>query len=121
MKSQIALNPSQMLELKQAGIDISDASMAWIKKYFSGDRKLVFSNDPLTKNPYFEVIPAYTLEDILLKLGYYTLDYMNNDSHDGYFRGSMETGASSPLETAFNILKWVALSSDFKHLIRRLS
>ncbi len=106
VKSQIALDIFQMKALNEIGLNTKDASMVWVKNKFDTEKRdLVIYDDSLHGTTDFDAIMAYTLEDILLKLPYYTLDYMDNGSHDGYYRGEMEVGNESPIITAFELLK----------------
>lgn len=65
MKPQIALTPDQMHELQSLGLDCSDASMCWINGVLIADCDCSVMTVLRVKNI---PIPAYTLEDILMKL-----------------------------------------------------
>lgn len=109
---QLALSIDQMKELESMGMDISDASFAWAE--FSW--KSIFR-----KNHGITYFPAYTLEDILLKLppnpvidswGYKLyFDRVWLGTSIGYqhcVNGKIlfETGYMPILEAAFTLLKW---------------
>ncbi len=70
MKPQIALSPSEMEELKSLGLDCSDASMVWKWKGETEPRLHVNTLFDDIRKDYerFGYTPAYTLEDILMKL-----------------------------------------------------
>lgn len=78
MKPQIALNPAQMAELQSLGLDCSDASMCCIDfngtYAYVGGKEAEAVMDCINGKFYVEITPAYTLEDILMKLPNH-LDY----------------------------------------------
>lgn len=65
MKPQIALTPDQMHELQSLGLDCSDASMRWINGVLVADCNCSVMT---ALRAVYAPIPAYTLEDILMKL-----------------------------------------------------
>ena len=106
VKSQIALDIFQMKALNENWPEYQRCFHGMGKNKFDTEKRdLVIYDDSLHGTTDFDAIMAYTLEDILLKLPYYTLDYMDNGSHDGYYRGEMEVGNESPIITAFELLK----------------
>lgn len=72
MNPQIALSPDRMRELQSLGLDCSDASMVCIN--FNGTYAYVGGEEAeaikacINGKFYVEISPAYTLEDILMKL-----------------------------------------------------
>lgn len=109
---QLALSIDQMKELESMGMDISDASFAWAK--FSW--KSIFH-----KNHGINYFPAYTLEDILLKLPpnpvidswgyklYFDRVWFGTSigyQHCVHVKILYETGYMPILEAAFTLLKW---------------
>lgn len=109
---QLALSIDQMKELESMGMDISDASFAWAE--FSW--KSIFR-----KNHGITYFPAYTLEDILLKLPpnpvvdtwgyklYFDRIWYGTSmgyQHCLYGKILYETGHMPILEAAFTLLKW---------------
>lgn len=85
MKPQIALSPEQMHELQSLGLDCSDASMAWINLGSTYNNMLVLATQTNEIMQWYEgatsLSPAYTLEDILMKLPN-TLEVGCSDSSD---------------------------------------
>lgn len=93
MKSQIALSIDQMKELEALGIDISDASLAWVPLW-KEDKKTIaryFLEEYSFGKVYRGYIPAYTLEDLLRKMPTYIPSLY--DEHEGYV---LRTGAANP-------------------------
>lgn len=85
MKPQIALTPDQMHELQSLGLDCSDARMCCINfngtyAYVGGEEAEAIK-DCINGKFYVEISPAYTLEDILMKLPN-TLEVGSPDSSD---------------------------------------
>lgn len=73
MKSKQVLSIDQMKHLQELGLDMSDASMCWC--LFWGNKKekweLEIYEDVINQkrdSPFWEIIPSYTLQDILDKL-----------------------------------------------------
>lgn len=93
MKSQIALSIDQMKELKALGIDISDASLAWVP-IWKEDKKTIekycLEEYSFGKSHYGHC-PAYTLEDLIRKMPTYIPSLYNE--HEGYI---LRTGAANP-------------------------
>lgn len=61
------LSVEQMKHLKELGVDISDASMCWIKDS-EGNRFLSVNDEYCYEMSHLSPVPAYTLQDILDKL-----------------------------------------------------
>lgn len=73
MKSKQVLSIYQMKHLQELGLDMSDASMCWC--LFWGNKKekweLEIYEDVINQkrdSSFWEIIPSYTLQDILDKL-----------------------------------------------------
>ena len=97
MKSQVALSINQMKGLEALGIDISDASMLWVNNMFGDkEQELILFNSTLYLIKPLDPVPAYTLEDMLLKLSSRPL---------GCF---MEQSDLTPMDTAYNLMIRVA-------------
>lgn len=121
MDNQV-LTVSQMRELIKMGVDTSKASMCWNYNDENSYWALVVN---YTHSPYIEgeIVPTFTLQDILtiLKKQTYTKDgaivimeaYGSNwlcgfnfqTAYDGDYTTEEQFG-NSPLEAAFNMLKW---------------
>lgn len=106
MKNQI-LSIDQMQELVALGIDTSKASIYWEHKEFG---VYEVSIDPYAYN---NPIPAFTLQDILLKLPrVWEIGAYNANRNTITVFLDDETGnchqeiSNSLLEAAFNMLKW---------------
>lgn len=125
MKPQIALSPEQMHKLKSLGLDCSDASMVCINfngtyAYVGGEEAEAVM-DCINGKFYVEFSPAYTLEDILMKLREFSPQYKispNNWSHTFYkielpyeeaedFSKVYFIKMDDSLASAFEALKWV--------------
>lgn len=108
MKAQIALSINQMKGLEALGIDISDASMMWINNMFSGKEQelILFSNSLYLIKP-LDPTPAYTLEDIVLKLPDFTLKF----------------SGETPMDAAYSMLLYAAshCPEDIKTIKRTLN
>lgn len=125
MKPQIALSPDQMHELKSLGLDCSDASMVGINfngtYAYVGGEEIETVKDCINGKFYVEIIPAYTLEDILMKLREFSPQYKispNSWSHTFYkielpyeetedFSKVYFIKMDDSLASAFEALKWV--------------
>lgn len=123
MKPQIALAPDQMHELQLLGLDCSDASMVWKWKGETEPRLHVNTLFDDIRKDYerFGYTPAYTLEDILMKLREFLPRYEispNNWSHTFYkielpceekedFSKVFFIKMDDSLASAFEALKWV--------------
>ena len=57
-----------MRALQRAGIDISDASMCWIKEPNEGYYRLTVHDEYCYEMSCLRPVPAYTLEDLFLKI-----------------------------------------------------
>lgn len=132
MKPQIALSIEQMHELQSLGLDCSDASMTWIHLGHTYNNILILST--LTN----EIMqwhdgasyqsPAYTLEDILMKLPstleaerteysdifYYDLEIFSHwrsslwcIAYKGCSDNLRSFTAKNIMKCAFEMLKWV--------------
>lgn len=127
MKPQIALSPDQMHELKSLGLDCSDASMCWVS--FSDGSCYLVVNEPREEDiefPIMIVTPAYTLEDILLKLEGISPRYMIEPNMSDWFysvsypttdrRGSNKlfTSLNNPIKPVLEMLKWVLVTHPDK-------
>lgn len=134
MKSQIALTPDQMAELKSLGLDCSDASMCWINGVLVADCDCSVMTALRAMN---KPVPAYTLEDILMKLpplidgalltiqkidkrayiwhnkatwgiAYMTCEYDSEDTHSTHSTGARKVILTNDLITGLvDMLKWV--------------
>lgn len=119
MKPQIALSPEQMKELKSLGLDCSDASMCWCKEPNENKYRLFIHDEYCYEAACLKPIPAYTLEDILIKLREIFPRYEIKSNMSDYFYiisypttdrcGSFKSHASlnNPMQSAFEMLKWV--------------
>lgn len=93
MKPQIALSPSEMAELKSLGLDCSDASMCWVA--YTDEHAPTLEVNQFANLDYVEkYTPAYTLEDMLIKLINFGVRY------------EMKEDNEPPLQSAFELLKW---------------
>lgn len=93
MKSKVALSIEQMNELKALGIDITDASLAWVPLW-KEDKKTIekyFLMQYSFGNAHKGYVPAYTLEDLLRKMPLYIPSL--SDTNNGYI---LRTGAANP-------------------------
>lgn len=97
MKAQIALSINQMKGLEALGVDISDASLMWVNNMFSGRKQelILFSHTLYLIKP-LDPTPAYTLEDMLLKLSFHPLSHF------------LEKSDETPIDTAYSLLLWAA-------------
>ena len=68
MKPRVALSITEMRALQRKGIDTSDASMCWIKEPNGEGYKMTVHDEYCYEMACLDPIPAYTLEDIILKL-----------------------------------------------------
>lgn len=68
MKRRIALSIEEMNVLKSKGMDISDASMCWVREPNTDTFKLTVHDEYCYELNSLNPVPAYTLEDIILKL-----------------------------------------------------
>ena len=121
MKPQIALNPSQMEELKSLGLDCSDASVTWVGKDKENKLPLLMCLENRDAGLFQQLkrTPAYTLEDILMKLpGDNVVEtdfYLTLTKDDKYWlayedyklRHHVRFDSTSPLMAAFQMLKHV--------------
>lgn len=138
MKPQIALTPDQMAELKTLGLDCSDASMAWKIKGEAKPRLMVAINffEEVKQNIHtFGYTPAYTLEDILMKLPntleVVTPDFSSIIYYDLVIFPHWKSGswrikyknrlgdlksvtAKDIIKCAFEMLKWVLKNHPYK-------
>ncbi len=93
MKSKVALSIEQMNELKSLGIDLTDASLAWVPLW-KEDKKTIekyFLMQYSFGTAHYGHVPAYTLEDLLRKMPTYVPSLV--DKHEGYI---LRTGAANP-------------------------
>lgn len=65
---EIALSREQMLSLQSKGVDISDASMCWIKEPNEKNFRLVVHDEYCYELGCLNPVPAYTLQDIVMML-----------------------------------------------------
>lgn len=114
MRAQIALSINQMKGLEALGIDISDASMMWINNMFSGKEEelILFSNTLYLIKP-LDPTPAYTLEDIVLKLPDCSLEEESEKQCKPaacgcHFKGECEFSGETPMDAAYSMLLWAA-------------
>lgn len=125
MKPQISLTPDQMHELQSLGLDCSDASMACINfngtYAYVGGEEADSVKDCINDKFFAEISPAYTWEDILMKLREFSPRYEilpNNWSHTFYkielpyeekedFSKVFFIKMDDSLASAFEALKWV--------------
>lgn len=73
MRNQV-LSVEQMLNLKRLGIDISSAGMCWCSPTGNEKWELEIHEDVINQkrnSAFWEIIPTYTLQDILDKLPHY--------------------------------------------------
>lgn len=73
MKSKQVLSIDQMKHLRELGLDTSDASMCWcyVLSYKNAKCELEIYEDVINQkrdSAFWEIIPTYTLQDILDKL-----------------------------------------------------
>lgn len=76
MKSKYVLSVEQMIHLQELGLDTSDGSMYWCYALFYKNAKweLEIYEDVINQkrnSALWEIIPTYTLQDILDKLPHY--------------------------------------------------
>lgn len=76
MKSKYVLSVEQMEHLQELGLDTSDGSMCWCYALFYKNAKweLEIYEDVINQkrnSAFWEIIPTYTLQDILDKLPHY--------------------------------------------------
>lgn len=114
MEKQV-LSVEQMQELIDMGIDMSKASMCWNYNDENSYQALVIN---YTHSPYIEneIIPTFTLNDILNMLPKY-IDYQIfevtvysgefNVLNFGYHNLKFCQDMNSTLNSAFKLLKWV--------------
>lgn len=128
MEPQIALTPKQMEELKSLGLDCSDASMCWCQDPNEDEYRLFIHDEYCYEAACLHPVPAYTLEDILMKLPntfevecsdsgdtwYYDLVIFPNWNselwHIRYknrFGDLTSVAAKNIMKSAFEMLKWV--------------
>lgn len=67
IKAEIALSIEKMIVLEKIGFDTSDASMCWVKDPNGKRYHLSLHDEFCYEVPCLDPVPAYTLEDILLK------------------------------------------------------
>lgn len=67
IKSEIALSIENMKLLEELGFDTSDASMCWCKDPNGKTYQLFLHNEFCYEASCLDPVPAYTLEDIMLK------------------------------------------------------
>lgn len=67
IKAGLALSIENMIVLEKLGFDISDASMCWVKDPNGKRYHLSLHDGYCYEVPCLDPVPAYTLEDILLK------------------------------------------------------
>lgn len=132
MKPQIALNPSEMEELESLGLDCSDAGMMWVGHGKEDKRPLLMCLENRDAGLFQQLkrIPAYTLEDILMKLpgdnvvgDDFYLTLTKDDKYwiayeDCWLCTPVQFDSSSPLMVAFKMLKHVIKNHPDK--IKRL-
>lgn len=68
MNRKIALSIEEMTILKIKGMDICDASMCWIRESNTDTYKLTVHDEYCYEMGCLNPVPAYTLQDIILKL-----------------------------------------------------
>ena len=73
MKSKQVLSIEQMKHLRELGLDTSDASMCWcyVLSYKNANCELEIYEDVINQkrdSAFWEIIPTYTLQDILDKI-----------------------------------------------------
>ena len=76
MKSKYVLSVEQMKHLQELGLDTSDGSMCWCYalSYKNAKWELEIYEDVINQkreSAFWEIIPTYTLQDILDKLPHY--------------------------------------------------
>lgn len=127
MKDQV-LSIEQMQELINMGIDVSNASMCW---NYNDEHSYWASVINYTHSPYIkgEIVPTFTLQDILGILpsikGYLPWDlhrcagtnpcymcvYEPCDLKHTSSKDWIKFISKTPLEAAFNMLKWCKLNN----------
>lgn len=116
------LSVKQMKRLKELGIDTSDGNMCWCHalSYKNAEWELEIYEDVINQkrdSAFWEIIPAYTLQDILDKLpcfignqvltiqklaNSYTCLYM-----EPYTRSMIKiTESKEPIDVAYDMLCW---------------
>ena len=93
MKSQIALSIAQMIELEALGVNITDASLAWVPLW-KEDKKTIekyYLEEYVFGKAHYSHVPAYTLEDLLRKMPTHIPSLY--DKHEEYI---LRTGAANP-------------------------
>lgn len=122
MRNQ-TLSVEQMMHLKELGVDTSKASMCWLHLNLLDEEWVLAVNDRHASGADVELIPAFTLQDIIEVLpkeiktstDTYWLT-MSHDSEEWYICYSMsdefdyykEFKSDSLLEAAYNMLCWCA-------------
>lgn len=125
MKPKIALNINQMKGLAALGLDISDASLCWVSDPNDSEVKTLCVHDEYCyKCSALNPVPAYTLEDVLLKMSTFTLDcpentYDNLNVYDCFIGADFVCTGNTPLDAAYHALVWLA--SHHQEYIVRLS
>lgn len=120
MKPQIALTPDLVHELQSLGLDCSDASMAWINLGGTYNNMLVLATQTNEVMQWYEgatyLSPAYTLEDILMKLPKYLYGedgwkLIVTKSEVSYWHNATDClhdcWGYTHMQNAFEMLKWV--------------
>lgn len=114
MKSYPALDVIQMKELQDLGCDCSNASMCWVHTEWTRSRLHLLPDPYCLHLVDKECVPAYTLEDLLLKLydkgitSYSiecTPDYRITVNYTHSSGRTITTSACSLLYSAFDALK----------------
>lgn len=126
MKSKYVLSVEQMKHLQELGLDTSDGSMCWCYalSYKNAKWELEIYEDVINEkrdSAFWEIIPTYTLQDILDKLPRYINDFgvMYKMCVEPLFSGpwaiSYQRGISEPfifkvagnlLDVAYEMLCW---------------
>lgn len=121
MKPQIALSPAEMAELQLLGLDCSDASMCWCKEPNENKYRLFIHDEYCYEAACLHPIPAYTLEDMICKL-MITIGWIPRVNKPIIRWIARRFGfcayGDSPMEVAFEMLKWVLKNHPDK--IKRL-
>lgn len=126
MKTKQVLSIDQMKHLQELGLDTSDASMCWCSFIGNIDEEweLEIYEDVINQkrdSSFWEIVPTYTLQDILDKLPHYlnpfpskqilfawmierdTIAYRNVESVDDCLKHFTDT---SLIDAAYEMLCW---------------
>ncbi len=68
MERNIAVSRKHIFELANLGVDISDASMCWVQEPNEKNFRLVVHDEYCYEMGCLNPVPAYTLQDLIVKL-----------------------------------------------------